>query len=221
MMKVITCADPHNFLRIFKTVTMKLTIAALLIGYAAALAAKAKPTKAVKGKPAKAAVVSSLNFENELGVIAPTGFFDPFKLSKGISEEKFSSFRTAEIKHGRVAQLAVLGYVVPEFFRFGFDISPGLACADVPNGVAAIGAIPALGWAQIIFLVGVVDFKGFLGDFAIGKPDLEESELENRQLQELQHGRLAMLGFLELVRHDTQNGADGMDNLITGFPFLY
>ena len=219
MMK-LTSVDPHNFLRIFKIVTMKLVITALLAGYAAAMAPRAAKG-AKNAKPTQAIVDSTMSFENELGVIAPTGFFDPFKLSKGISAEKFDSFRTAEVKHGRVAQLAVLGYVVPEFFRFGFDISPGLACADVPNGVAAIGAIPALGWAQIIFLVGVVDYKGFLGDFAIGKPDLEESELQNRQLQELQHGRLAMLAFAELIRHDTQNGADGLDTLITGFPFLY
>ena len=34
-----------------------------------------------------------------------------------------------------------------------------------------------------------------------------------------------MLAFLELARHDSQNlavpGFDGLDNLITGLPFLY
>jgi hypothetical protein len=49
--------------------------------------------------------------------------------------------------------------------------------------------------------------------------------LEKRQLQELQHGRLAMLAILELLRHDSQNfvspGFDGYDKLITGLPFLY
>jgi hypothetical protein len=49
--------------------------------------------------------------------------------------------------------------------------------------------------------------------------------LETRKLQELQNGRLAMLAFLELLRHDSQNlvspGFDGLDNLITGLPFLY
>ena len=70
---------------------------------------------------------------------------------------------------GRVAQLAVIGYIVPEIFRWGFDIAPGVACADVPNGVAAIDAIPALGWAQMIFLIGAVDYWGVLGDFGFGK----------------------------------------------------
>jgi hypothetical protein len=166
-----------------------------------------------------------MSYENELGVIAPTGFFDPLKLSKDIDAATFDQYRTAEVKHGRVAQLAILGYVVPEFYRFDFDIAPGVACADVPNGVAAISSIPSLGWAQIIFFIGAVDYWGILGDFDIGKPDLEAAEIEKRQLQELQHGRIAMLAFLELLRHDSQNfvspGFDGLDNLITGFPFLY
>jgi len=61
--------------------------------------------------------------------------------------------------------------------------------------------------------------------FDSGVPDLAPEELEKRQLNELQHGRLAMLAVLELLRHDSQNlvtpGFDGLDNLITGLPFLY
>mmetsp|Transcript_31478 Transcript_31478/g.64761 ORF Transcript_31478/g.64761 Transcript_31478/m.64761 type:complete len:197 (+) Transcript_31478:116-706(+) len=163
-------------------------------------------------------------YENELGVIAPTGFFDPLGFTDGIDQEKFDQYRTAELKHGRVAQLAVIGYITPEIFRWGFDIAPGIPCADVPNGVAAINAIPALGWAQIIFAIGAVDVRGWLGDFDIGKPDLKGKE-EERALQELQHGRLAMLAILELLRHDSQNfvspGFDGYDNMITGLPFIY
>jgi hypothetical protein len=195
---------------------MKLAIATLLAGCAAAFAPAAKTASSS---------VLSMSYENELGVIAPTGFFDPLKLSKDIDAATFDQYRTAEVKHGRVAQLAILGYVVPEFYRFDFDIAPGVACADVPNGVAAISSIPSLGWAQIIFFIGAVDYWGILGDFDIGKPDLEAAEIEKRQLQELQHGRIAMLAFLELLRHDSQNfvspGFDGLDNLITGFPFLY
>jgi hypothetical protein len=77
----------------------------------------------------------------------------------------------------------------------------------------------------MIFFIGAVDYYGFLGDFDAGKPDLPADELEKRKLNELQHGRLAMLATMELFRHDAQNlvspGFDGLDNLITGLPFLY
>ncbi len=196
---------------------MKLAIAALLAGSAAAFvpAAKQAATTAIKESP----------YENELGVISPTGFWDPFNLSGGASPETFEQYRTAELKHGRVAQLAVVGYVVQECYRFPGEISPGIKFADVPNGLAALEAIPSLGWAQIFFLVGAVDYWGFLGDFPAGKLDLDPEELAKRQLQELQHGRLAMIAMLELFRHDSQNlvqpGFDGMEKLITGLPFIY
>lgn len=195
---------------------MKFAIAALLAGSAAAFA---------PAQVSKASTALNSAYEDELGVIAPTGFFDPLGLSEDIDQETFDQYRTAELKHGRVAQLAVIGYIVPEIFKFPGEIAPGLKFADVPNGVAAIESVPSLGWAQIIFFIGAVDYYGFLGDFDAGKPDLEPEKLEERQLQELQHGRLAMLAFLELLRHDSQNfvtpAFDGYDKLITGLPFLY
>jgi hypothetical protein len=195
---------------------MKLAIATLLFGSAAAFAPAAN-------KGSSSALKAS--YENELGVIAPTGFFDPFGLSEGIDEKTFAQYRTAELKHGRVAQLAVIGYIVPEIYRFPGEIAPGLKFADIPNGVAAIDTIPSLGWAQMFFLIGAVDYYGYLGDFSAGKLDLTPEEMQERQLQELQHGRLAMIAVLELLRHDSQNfvspGFDGLDKLITGLPFLY
>lgn len=174
---------------------------------------------------ASRAPAAQMSYENELGVLEPTGYFDPLNLAADIDQEKFDQYRTAELKHGRVAQLAVLGYVVPEFYRFPGEIAPGIKFADIPNGVAAIEAIPSLGWLQMIFLIGAVDYWGVLGDFDIGKPDLDPEEMDRRKTCELQHGRLAMLAILELLRHDAQNfvvpGFDGMDHLITGLPFLY
>ena len=67
-------------------------------------------------------------------------------------------------------------------YRFPGEIAPGLKFADIPNGVAAIDTIPALGWAQMIFLIGAVDYYGFLGDFPAGKPDLGPEKLAERQL---------------------------------------
>ena len=195
---------------------MKLAIAAILAASAAAFAPELK---------SRSSTAMKMSYENELGVIAPTGFFDPLGLSSNIDQEKFDFYRAAELKNGRAAMLAVIGYVTQEVYRFPGEIAPGVKFADIPNGVAAINAIPALGWAQMFFLIGAVDYYGFLGDFDIGKPSLDAAELEKRQLNELQNGRLAMLAFLELIRHDSQNfvspGFDGLDHLITGLPFLY
>jgi len=168
---------------------------------------------------------AAVGFENEVGALPPTGFWDPLKLTEGIDQETFDQYRTAELKHGRVAQLCVVGYVVPEIYRFPGNIAPGLPFADLPSGIAAIDAIPATGWIQMVFFIGAVDYWGFLGDFEAGKKDLSPELLATRQTQELQHGRLAMLASLELLRHDAQNlvspGFDGFDDLITGLPFLY
>jgi len=154
----------------------------------------------------------------------PSHNADPLGLAANIDQETFDAYRVSEIKHGRVCMLAVIGYIVPEVFRFPFDIAPGVPCSSVPNGIAAIEAIPALGWMQMFFAIGATDYYGFLGDFDSGKNPVG-GEMETLQLNELQNGRLAMLAFLELLRHDSQNyispGFDGLDNMITGLPFLY
>ena len=157
------------------------------------------------------------------------GYFDPFSLSRDASAEQFAFYRAAEIKHGRVCQLAVLGYIAPETYRFPLDIAPGLPCSAVPNGIAAIEAIPALGWAQIIALIGFVDFQfttyGSAGALT-NKQGIKEVDAET-QTKELNNGRLAMLATLELLRHDSQHLIGGMytegtmSHLITGLPFIY
>ena len=185
--------------------------------------------------PAARSVRSSsslkMGYESEPGVLAPTGFFDPLGLTKDIDDAKFAQYRTAEIKHGRVCQLAVLGYVFPEFIRFPGEIAPGVSFASIPNGLAAIEAVPALGWFQMLFLIGYVDYslttKGSAEPFTNKKgfKEFVSKEFEDKAItKELQSGRLAMLAVLELLRHDSQMLVGGMypgDKLITGLPFLY
>jgi hypothetical protein len=84
--------------------------------------------------------------------------------------------------------------------------------------------VPALGWFQMIFLIGAVDYWGALtfGDTTAG--GRSDEELAKAKTQEVNHGRLAMLAILELLRHDSQSVIGGMyagDHLITGLPFLY
>jgi hypothetical protein len=146
-----------------------------------------------------------------------------------VDEDTFAFYRAAELKHGRVCQLAVLGYIAPETFRFPGEIAPGISFESIPNGIAAIEAVPALGWAQIIALIGYVDFQltayGSAGPFT-SKAGFRETDADTAT-KEINNGRLAMLATLELLRHDSQQLVGGMytegtmSHLITGFPWLY
>jgi hypothetical protein len=53
-------------------------------------------------------------FEKELGAQPPLGFFDPLGLVADGDADKFDRYRYCEIKHGRIAMLAILGYIVQE-----------------------------------------------------------------------------------------------------------
>merc|ERR1719343_1447626 len=92
-------------------------------------------------------------FENELGVQAPLGFWDPAGFTKDGDVGNFRRRRSVEIKHGRICMLAAMGYITPELTgKFPGSLSPslGLKFADVPNGLAALGKVPFTGWFQII-----------------------------------------------------------------------
>jgi len=65
------------------------------------------------------------------GVTAPLGFFDPLGITTKCNEGKLLFYREVEIKHGRVAMLASLGFLVGEQYHplFGGNI-------DVPSLLA-------------------------------------------------------------------------------------
>ena len=54
------------------------------------------------------------NLRNELGVQDPVGFWDPAGFTADGSVEDFKRRRQTEIKHGRIAMLAAMGYITPE-----------------------------------------------------------------------------------------------------------
>merc|ERR1719282_382779 len=89
-------------------------------------------------------------FESELGVQPPLGFWDPAGLCKDGDSATFRRRRATEIKHGRISMIACIGYITPEYFKFGGFCSPtlGVTFEDIPNGLAALQKIPAPGIAQ-------------------------------------------------------------------------
>merc|ERR1712203_290577 len=99
-------------------------------------------------------------FENELGVQAPVGFWDPLGLAKDGDADTFRRRREVEIKHGRVCMIATIGFMVTSLgYRFPGELSPstGITFAKVPAGLEAIGAVPALGWVQWFIFCGLIE----------------------------------------------------------------
>merc|ERR1719352_2283731 len=99
-------------------------------------------------------------FENELGVQDPVGFWDPVGFTADGDVAAYKRRRSVEIKHGRICMIACIGYITPEYFKFGGYLSPstGLKFADVPNGLAAVSKVPAIGIAQWALFCGAVEF---------------------------------------------------------------
>merc|ERR1719327_960000 len=126
--------------------------------------------------------------------------FDPLGL--GADEAALYRRRCVEIKHGRVCMVAFLGMTVgPNDL-----ISPSHALLapsldlhfdDIPGGIAAINAVPAAGWAQIIALVGIHELTvakqdytktpGEVSTFLGFKPD-DPAVFKEKQLKELKNG---------------------------------
>ena len=83
--------------------------------------------------------------------------------------------------------------------------SQNLHFDDIPGGIAAIDAVPAAGWIQIIALVGAHELTvakqdytktpGEIPTFLGFKPD-DPVVFKNKQLKELKNGRLAMIAVL-------------------------
>merc|ERR1711862_872081 len=153
----------------------------------------------------------------------PLGFWDPLGLLEDADQEKFERLRYTEIKHGRISMLAFLGNIVT---RAGIHLpgaidSNGDTFDSIPNGWAAIKAMPGGGLLQIIIFVGFLELgvmkdvtgeNEFVGDFRNGWIDFgcdtfsEEEKLFKRGV-ELNNGRAAQFGILGLMVHEQLGGS--------------
>jgi hypothetical protein len=159
-------------------------------------------------------------FADQLGAQMPLGFFDPAGICKDGDQENFDRLRWVELKHGRVAMLAVVGYLVTYAgVRF-----PG--AEDIPAGFAALPAVPGMVWAQTIATWATMEAANqdqtgeseFAGDFRNGALDfgwdkLDEKTKMKKRAVELNNGRAAQMGILGLMVHDQ------LGNVATILPF--
>mmetsp|Transcript_63042 Transcript_63042/g.186223 ORF Transcript_63042/g.186223 Transcript_63042/m.186223 type:complete len:168 (-) Transcript_63042:196-699(-) len=126
--------------------------------------------------------------------------FDPMGLSEIQTDLYYS--RWAELKHGRVAMLAIVGMVWQEYFPH----LPGTQFTAV-NPFEAPGTVGLVGNMQVLLTIGVIELANFNkhydgttpGDISFGDEFLNgmsEEQVEDMKEKEIVHCRLAMIAIL-------------------------
>jgi hypothetical protein len=141
------------------------------------------------------------------GMLGDVGF-DPLYLSDAMD---LKWLREAELKHGRVCMLGVVGLIAPEFVRLGGPFY------DAINPIEAAGKVPAEAWAQILATIGGIEYFSNSGKMTMkdmfedsarvpGNVGFDPLKMKGAastdlQLKELKNGRLAMLAFAGMLHH--------------------
>jgi hypothetical protein len=192
---------------------MKFLLALALVAGASAFAPSMprQTTRAVKAAP-KMSV-----FDDYVGGSGGFGEynFDP---------EMVPWYREAELKHGRIAMLATVGYsAVSAGLHLPGPMYSGISPADAHNALISNGPMQQLLlWIGVFeTLIGIPALKATMngerapGDYQFGMifAPTDPAKFKAKQLAELKNGRLAMLAFGGMVTQAQLTGHE--------FPFLY
>lgn len=154
------------------------------------------------------------------GISGPLGFFDPLNFCGEASEGKIRFYREVEVKHGRVAMLASLGFVVGEQFHplWGGNV-------DVPSYIAFQETPLQPFWPLVVLFIAIPEVlsvftfqspfggelwsirtdhaPGDLGFDPLGLKPKDPAELLSMQTKELNNGRLAMIAAAGMIFQET------------------
>jgi len=191
-----------------------------------------QPLRPAQPTPRAAVYASAVN-ETDVtkmdGITLPIGFFDPLGFSKGASPEAMKWYREAEIKHGRVAMAAFVGFLVnyqgitfpanltlsgEKFSSLGTG-SPFLAWDNVSDKgkwsiLGFIGLLEVLGEAEKPHYMrggksGTHDLVWYFGSkYLSGK---SEEQRQMKRNAEINNGRLAMIGIMSFIAASTVPGS--------------
>ena len=171
-------------------------------------------------------MVGAVDYAKSLPGAGPFGFFDPLDLmgQADMTEGRVRYFREAELKHGRVAMLGAVGFLVAEKFHplFGGAI-------EVPSYVAFQATPLQTFWPSVVGIIGMFEFfsiatiegdMGVKADLPTGEPrqggyfafdplglaPKDAKEFGEMQAKELNNGRLAMIAMAGMVVQELVTG---------------
>jgi hypothetical protein len=209
---------------------MKIIASFSLIASATAFTGPAIPTTQTQTS------LKALTIDDLPGALAPVGFFDPLNLSRDADPNTIRRYREAELTHGRVAMLAVIGFLAGEAVEgssFLFDAQikgPAIThFLQVPAefwGALTLG-IAGLEWtrAERLFvnpkdvpidqpgLMLVDTVPGDMGFDPLGISPRVSEKFAEMQTKELQNGRLAMLAAAGFLAQESVNGKGIIETL--------
>jgi len=168
-----------------------------------------------------------MSFESEIGAQPPLGFWDPLGLLNDADEARFARLREVETKHGRIAQLAILGHLVTTAgYRLPTSLTPGYDLSKVGNGLKALSDLPAEAIFGTLLTVALIE-----GGYAARKDEIEAVQLEKsgwddetiakKLAIELNNGRAAQMGILGLMVHEKLDNNPYIINSLLGYPVAF
>mmetsp|Transcript_30323 Transcript_30323/g.60226 ORF Transcript_30323/g.60226 Transcript_30323/m.60226 type:complete len:200 (+) Transcript_30323:251-850(+) len=153
--------------------------------------------------------------DDALGAIPPVGYFDPLGLSNGKDDATMNLYREAELKHGRVAMAACLGWYVT-----AAGVHPAFNSQLSSDPLKAMKELPLVGWLQFVLGCGAIEWMawqikkrpGYKPGDILGAAEWVDDTDEgwvDYQTKELQNGRLAMLAISGIFVQDLFFGKYG------------
>ena len=143
------------------------------------------------------------------------GFFDPLGLSKGKSDVIMQTYREAELKHGRVAMAACLGWYITSS-----GVHPAFNSALSSDPLKAATELDPVGWLQFVLGCGAIEWlsekikarPGYNPGDILGASywvDDSDEGWVDYQNKEINNGRLAMVAIMGIITQDTLYGEYG------------
>jgi light-harvesting complex I chlorophyll a/b binding protein 4 len=220
-------AFAYNFFR--QLIPNMSRLAATITLLLASVAAFTPATGKIATRSALKMADTSAKFDplTEAGISGPFGLFDPIGLCPD-NKFDFMRYRESELKHGRVAMLAVVGFLVGETdltfldtnagsnsvfemainqYQFADGLIPALTANVIGFTAAVEGYNIVNGWETLGEYSGMAGVKesytnGDLKFDPLGLKPKNAKDLKTMQTKEINNGRLAMLAIAGMVAQE-------------------